>query len=182
MPYTQQFDPRLIHLIPPQTLSQFQIQYADDNFHIKSWTQIETDGSSGQDDSPGDDSDEEEEEEAEPGPGEQDGSGDESSESQQASRGQGSVDSGQGGTSAGGRTGPIQDVESISGPEPAPPGKDPLTLRDDASRGATLRGDRGNSKKQPKKSPPVSQVNEPLVPVPQPAPTGRHRTLIPAFN
>ena len=44
MPYAQQYDPRLAALIPPLTLSQFEITRESDDFHIKSWVHIGNQG------------------------------------------------------------------------------------------------------------------------------------------
>ena len=41
MPCAQKIDPRLIKMIPPETLNKFEILYEDDNFHIKSWVEID---------------------------------------------------------------------------------------------------------------------------------------------
>lgn len=43
MPCAQKIDPRLIKMIPQETLNKFEIQYEEDDFHIKSW--VELDGS-----------------------------------------------------------------------------------------------------------------------------------------
>ena len=53
MPLTRDIHPHLISLVPPETLAKFNIEYEEDGFHIKSWTEIVTNGS---DDSDADDS------------------------------------------------------------------------------------------------------------------------------
>lgn len=41
MPLAQKIDPKLLNLIPKETLEKFKIDYESDNIHIKSWEQIE---------------------------------------------------------------------------------------------------------------------------------------------
>lgn len=42
IPHAQSFDPRLLHWIPKDTIDLFHITYQSDNFHIKSWSRIDT--------------------------------------------------------------------------------------------------------------------------------------------
>jgi len=47
MPLAQKIDPKLLKLIPKETLDKFKIEYDSDNIHIKSWEEIEVSYSSG---------------------------------------------------------------------------------------------------------------------------------------
>ena len=48
MPYTQAFDAKVVSLIPPATLQQFNIEYHPDG-KIRSWTEIKTSDNSNTD-------------------------------------------------------------------------------------------------------------------------------------
>jgi len=71
-------------------------------------------------------------------------------------------------------------MTSNSGQDPGPLRGAGLGQVCDRSRDLISCGERGNSKK-PKKTVPISRPPDLQVPVPQPATTGRHRSLIPAF-
>jgi len=51
MPYALSFDPRLIYLIPQDCLANYDIEYEEDNFHIKNWKRLENMESSDQQES-----------------------------------------------------------------------------------------------------------------------------------
>jgi hypothetical protein len=42
MPLAQKIDPKLLNLIPKETLEKFRIEYDNDNINIISWEQIES--------------------------------------------------------------------------------------------------------------------------------------------
>lgn len=58
MPYAQKMDPKLLNLIPKETLEKFKIEYESDHIHIKTWLEIDNSGSnsSNSDGNSGDDS------------------------------------------------------------------------------------------------------------------------------
>lgn len=41
MPFAKNFDPRLLNMIPKETLDKFKIEYEDDKFHIRSWEELD---------------------------------------------------------------------------------------------------------------------------------------------
>lgn len=41
MPLAQKIEPKLLNLIPKETLDKFKIEFSSDNIHIKSWEPIE---------------------------------------------------------------------------------------------------------------------------------------------
>jgi hypothetical protein len=41
MPFAKNFDPRLLNMIPKETLDKFRIDYEDDQFHIRSWEELD---------------------------------------------------------------------------------------------------------------------------------------------
>ena len=75
---------------------------------------------------------------------------------------------------------PIGEMSHGSGQEAALPRGAGLGPVPDASRDLISRQGRGTSQK-PKKNLPTPATPDLQVPVPQPATTGRHRSLIPAF-